>query len=169
MSEHKTYHSSSTRQSTMIVACDFLLFQMSVSTNQNVTSIGSIHHTVPIQSNCVCSLHNVVQLMENNLTSTRLHTVKCVAMRHIDPTNWVSQIFSLTNGWTLLHYASSQKLTVLLQLVPNTYGFCVIFCGRRFINNMRYSLSCECGKVRQQQTEVVLQQCSPTQRHLSYS
>ena len=56
----KTCHSSSTRQSTMIVACDFLLFQMSVSTNQNVTSIGSIHHAVPIQSNCVCRLYNVV-------------------------------------------------------------------------------------------------------------
>ena len=56
----KTCHSSSTRQSTMIVACDFLLFQMSVSTNQNVTSIGSIDHTVPRQSNCVCIVHNVV-------------------------------------------------------------------------------------------------------------
>jgi len=75
----KTCHSSSTRQSTMIVAtqlCYFFLFQTSVSTNQNVTSLGSIHHTVQRQSNCVCSVHNVLQLLEGDLTS-RLHTVLC--------------------------------------------------------------------------------------------
>ena len=40
--------------------CTIFLFQMSVSTNQNVTSLGSIHYTVKGQSKCVCSVHNVV-------------------------------------------------------------------------------------------------------------
>ena len=96
----------------------------------------------------MCSIHNVVQLLEGDLSS-KLHTVwclyKCIDLIKLG----LPKIFLPQDGWTALD-ESSIKLTAqtyILWLVPNTCGFCVMSFNRTFIDNMRYSLSYECGIV----------------------
>ena len=127
------------------------LFQYEcVSTNQNgmlLYSHGSLHHTVR-KSTCVCSIHNIVQLYWKVSWVTAGYTLclyKCIDLIKIG----LPKIFLPQDGWTALDQ-SSLKLTAQVYipwLVPNTCGFCVMSFDRTFIDNMRYSLSYECGIV----------------------
>ena len=114
-------------------------FNMSVSLPIKMEcyySHGSLHHIVR-KSTCVCSIHNVVPLYTGRRAEL-LQVTHCV------------YISFPSTGWLYCTHQSSLKLTAQVYipwLVPNTCGFCVMSFDRTFIDNMRYSLSYECGIV----------------------
>lgn len=123
----------------------FFLFQTSVSTNQNVTSLGSLHYTVQRQSNCVCSVHNVLQLLEGDLTS-RLHTVLRCGLggcRNIGINNLITStsfsklIYSPTNLFFkfVLDGLTYDLLKLTIQLYRKNSSESFQYCMRNLVNN----------------------------------